>query len=177
MGNPLDPHLAKTHEQFPDGFPPRVNDILLGHWKTPTGVVVVEHHPHGYEVHFNPCYDFGNCEACAPDLGPSNPHTPHDGHHFRLCERRGPVVTVAGGEVGYRAVLQYLAEDGSEPHVKEFREMVERDVEKERQFRVEEAKETKLAMEEQEQFAPNLDERLNALQAEFDDLKKRLQNA
>jgi hypothetical protein len=106
------PHLKKRHEQYLSGFPARLNDDLLGHWKTADGsVMVVEHHPHGYEVHFEPCYDFENCDACAPDRGPSNPHT-DDGHHFRECSAHGVILTVAGGEEGHRAVLEYLAAKG-----------------------------------------------------------------
>lgn len=115
----VEPHLSKKHPQFPDGFPKRLNDDLLGHWKTPSGTVVVEHHPHGYEVHFYPCMD---CDACSSDRGPSNPHT-DDGHHFRECANRGHVLTVAGGEVGRRAVLEYLSIEGSAPHVKEFKRL------------------------------------------------------
>jgi hypothetical protein len=112
-------HLASTHEQYPDGFPERLDDDLLGHWQTPEGVVVVENHPHGYEVHVFPCYDFEACDACAPDRGPSNPHTPDDGHHFRECADHGPIFTVAGGPEGQAGVLEYLARYGSPEHVEQ----------------------------------------------------------
>lgn len=116
-------HLAETHEQYPDGFPERENDDLLGHWDTEDGgVVIVEHHPHGYEVHVNPCYDT-ECDACAPDRGPANPHT-NDGHHFRLCEnRQGPIFTVAADKPD--TVLEYLARYGSPKHREEHQAKVE----------------------------------------------------
>lgn len=173
---PLDmpAHLAKTHEQYPDGFPERLNDDLLGHWPTPKGTVVVEHHPHGYEIHHYPCFDFACCEGCAPDRGPSNPHTPHDGHDFRVCEnRQGPIYTVAGGPEGYAAILQYLAWEGSVPHV---REQADRDVataEAERRFRAEEAAENERFRLEEAFSEPSLEERFAALTAEFENFKKR----
>lgn len=167
------PHLQKTHEQYPDGFPDRLDDSLLGHWETPKGTVVVEDHPHGYEIHFYPCFDFDCCEACAPDRGPSNPHTPNDGHHFRLCEnRQGPIFTVAGGVEGYRAILQYLAWEGSAPHIREQAELEVREAEAERRFRAEEAAENeRLAAETFSE--PSLEERFAALTAEFEDFRKR----
>lgn len=171
----LPPNLAETHEQYPDGFPARVNDDLLGHWHTPGGIVVVEHHPHGYEVHFNPCYDFAGCDACAPDRGPSNPHTT-DGHHFRECSNHGPIVTIAGGEVGYAAVLEYLAREGSEPHMREF---ADRQAAAERAFaemRERERIENEEAAAEQEALAPSPEERLAALEAELAVLRDEFGN-
>lgn len=161
-----EPHLDTTHPQYPEGFPPRVNDALLGHWKTPDGVVVVENHPHGYEVHFNPCYDFERCDACAPGRGPSNPHT-SDGHHFRLCESRGPIVTVAGGEIGYAAVLEYLAREGSEPHVRELSERAAASEERDRIRRDRDREEDEAARAEEEANQPSPGERLAALEAEL----------
>lgn len=166
------PHLQTTHEQYPDGFPERESDDLLGHWKTPSGTVVVEHHPHGYELHFNPCFDFANCDACAPDRGPSNPHTPDDGHHFRECENRaGPILTVAADKP--ETVLEYLAEAGSTPHVRERAELIVRRTEEEAEFR-------RLEQEENEQQAaldaaeePSVEERFAALEAEFAAFRER----
>jgi hypothetical protein len=74
-------------------------------------VVVVERHPHGYELHLAPCYEFDACDACAPDRGPFNPHT-GDGHAFRACPRRGPIVTVAGDRP--EVVRAYLEAAGVE---------------------------------------------------------------
>lgn len=168
-------NLAKTHEQYPGGFPARLDDSLLGHWPTPGGVVVVEHHPHGYEVHFGPCYDFDACDACAPDRGPSNPHTPDDGHHFRLCENRsGPIVTVAGGEEGFRAVLEYLAREGSTPHVLRFAELVAADAAaEEARLRAEREEDETLRVSE-EAYKPSAEERLAALEAELSAIRDTL---
>lgn len=169
----MEAHLATTHEQYEDGFPERLNDDLLGHWETSNGVVVVEHHPHGYEVHFAPCYDFTNCDACAPDRGPSNPHTPDDGHHFRECESHGVILTVAGGEEGYSAVLQYLAWEGSPTHAREWalREVAEAEAEK--QFRAEEQAENERALAEAGSQEPSIEERFAALSAEFEAFRER----
>jgi hypothetical protein len=168
------PNLAETHEQYPDGFPARVDDALLGHWPTPAGIVVVEHHPHGYEVHFGPCYDFDVCDACAPDRGPSNPHT-DDGHHFRECPNHGAIVTVAGGEAGYRAVLEYLSTEGSPPHIAEFADLqaADRRREEERLER-ERIENEELALEE-EAYVPTVEERFAALEAEYEALREIIQ--
>lgn len=168
------PNLAKRHEQYPNGFPARLDDTLLGHWPTPAGIVVVEHHPHGYEVHFGPCYDFDGCPACAPDRGPRNPHT-SDGHHFRACENRhGPIVTVAGGEAGRRAVLEYLAREGSEPHAREFAELVVADAAAESARLQAEQEEGEAIRLEEEAFAPTPEERLAALEAELAALRETM---
>lgn len=164
-------HLELTHEHYPDGFPERADESLLGHWETPNGTVVVEHHPHGYEIHLRPCFDFDNCEACAPDRGPSNPHTPDDGHHFRLCENRGPILTVAGDKP--ETILQYLAWEGSALHV---RLQAARDVaiaDEEAEFRRLEQEDNERQLAEQEAQEPSLEERFAALQAEFDDFSRR----
>jgi hypothetical protein len=166
------PNLAETHEQFPDGFPARLDDALLGHWPTPGGIVVVEHHPHGYEVHFGPCYDFQGCEACAPDRGPSNPHT-SDGHHFRACRNtHGPIATVAGGEVGFRAVLQYLANEGSPPHVAQFADLLAADAAAEEARLEAERAESEALEAELEKYAPTLEERFAALESEYAALRE-----
>lgn len=165
------PNLAETHEQYPDGFPERLTDDLLGHWPTANGVVVVEHHPHGYEVHFGPCMDFANCEACAPDHGPSNPHT-DDGHHFRQCENRGAIVTVAGGEAGHRAVLEYLAREESQAHVEQFEQLLADDAAREA-ARIElERNEAEEAAAEEESYVPSPEERLAALKTELAALER-----
>jgi hypothetical protein len=92
------PHLRKTHPQYPKGFPPRVDDDLLGDWKGHEGTVVVEDHPHGYEIHVYPCLE---CDSCT-------------GRDFRECEHRsGPIFTVAGGEIGQAAVKAYLEHYGA----------------------------------------------------------------
>jgi hypothetical protein len=174
MNERHEPHLAKTHEQYPDGFPDRIDDSLLGHWQTPNGVVVVEHHPHGYEVHINPCYDFENCDECSPDRGPSNPHT-DDGHHFRECQNRGgPILTVAGGEEGHRAVLEYLSVEGSEPHVKQFANLQAEEARAEAEMRAREREEHERQMKEQGALRPPPEERLAALEAELAELRKTL---
>ena len=167
-------HLAERHEQYPHGFPARLNDDLLGHWQTPGGVVVVEHHPHGYEVHVYPCYDFDSCEACAPDRGPGNTHT-GDGHHFRLCpNRNGPIMTVAGGEAGHRAVLEYLAIYGSEEHIHQLAALREEDEAKEQQRLAQEREEEAAAVAEIAEHAPTLEERFAALEAEYLALREDL---
>jgi hypothetical protein len=164
--------LAKTHVQYPDGFPKRLDDSLLGHWKTPSGVVVVEHHPHGYEIHFYPCYDLDNCDACSPKRGSKNPHT-KDGHDFRSCEnRQGPILTVAGGNEGYAAVLEYLADEGSVPHAEEFAKRKDDEARAEREFREREREEHEQQMLVQGSLAPSLEERLAALEAELADLRE-----
>jgi len=168
------PHLDTKHPQYPDGFPERVDDDLLGHWKTPDGMVVVENHPHGYEIHLGPCYDFENCDACSPDRGSSNPHTPDDGHDFRACENHGTILTVAGGEVGEAAVLQYLADAGSPPHEKELaarRRAAEKALADQRKAEAEEnaRDEAELAA-----LAPSPEERLAALEAEIADLRTKI---
>lgn len=104
-------HLALEHEHYPRGFPRPADRSLFGHHRAGAGVVVVEAHPHGYELHLAPCYDFARCDACAPDRGAANPHT-DDGHHFRACPRRGPIVTVAGDRPD--AVRAYLEAAGVE---------------------------------------------------------------
>lgn len=168
------PHLAKTHQQYPKGFPKRLDDSLLGHWQTPNGVVVVEHHPHGYEVHINPCYDFDNCDACSPDRGSKNPHT-KDGHDFRACENRGgPILTVAGGKEGHDAVVEYLSVEGSEPHRLEFEKRLKDEAEAEHEFRRREREEHEQQIREQQQLAPGPEERLAALEAELAELKRTL---
>lgn len=168
-----EPHLAETHEQYLDGFPDRIDDSLLGHWKTPTGMVIVEHHPHGYEVHINPCYDFANCEACSPHIGPKNPHT-NDGHHFRECENHGPILTVAGGPEGYAAVLEYLAIEGSREHVAELERRRQEEQEAEREFRKREREEHERQILEQQSVAPSPAERLGALEAEVRALREMI---
>jgi hypothetical protein len=168
-----EPHLDSAHPQFPDGFPERINDDLLGHWPTPDGMVVVEHHPHGYEVHLGPCYDFENCDACSPARGPSNPHT-DDGHHFRECADHGVILTVAGGEVGEAAVLQYLADAGSEPHERELSERQRAAEEAEAARRKEEAEEAERDAAELAALAPSPEERLAALEAEIADLRQAI---
>ncbi len=165
------PNLADKHEQYPDGFPERLDDSLLGHWQTPAGMVIVEHHPHGYEVHINPCYDFDNCDACSPDRGSRNPHTP-DGHDFRNCENHGPILTVAGGQEGHDAVLEYLAVEGSQPHAQELEQRRDEQSRAEREFRQREREEHERQMLEQQSAAPGPEERLAALEAELADLKK-----
>jgi hypothetical protein len=165
-------HLAATHPQYPDGFPSRLDDSLLGHWRGQSGVLVVEEHPHGYEIHVYPCYNFNSCDACAPDRGSSNPHT-EDGHDFRSCSNRnGPILTVAGDRP--EVVLEYLAVYGSAPHIEQLRELNERlaDEETERR-RVE--REATLKQEQAEQreagVIPTVEERLEALAAEIAALK------
>lgn len=167
------PHLRLTHPQYPDGFPDRENDALLGHWATPRGMVIVEHHPHGYELHFNPCYDFDNCDACSPDRGPKNPHT-DDGHHFRECENRnGPILTVAADKP--LTVLEYLSDAGSPPHVDEWARHLDEEALREEQFRKAEREET--MRQEAEEFAPiapSSEDRLAALEAEIAELRKAM---
>ncbi len=168
-------HLHKTHPQYPKGFPDRVDDDLLGHWETATGTVVVENHPHGYEIHFGPCLDYDNCEACAPDRGPSNPNSPDDGHHFRLCPNTtGPIVTVAGGEEGRRAVLEYLAFEGSQTHIDELAAVLRAEADEESEMRAREAAEHEAQMAEQESFKPSPEERLSAIEAELAALRETL---
>lgn len=165
------PHLLATHEQYPEGFPERESDDLLGHWETPNGTVVVEHHPHGYEIHFYPCFDFENCDACAPDRGPSNPHTPYDGHHFRECESRGPVLTVAADHP--ETVLEYLSVEGSARHVRENAELIRRRADDEAELRRLEREENERLLAEMDAQEPPLEERFAALQAEFEDFRRR----
>jgi len=168
------PHLAKKHEQYPKGFPKRVDDTLLGHWDTPDGKVVVEHHPHGYELHFLPCYDFDGCDACSPDRGPKNPHT-KDGHHFRECQNRGgPILTVAGGEAGQRAVLEYLATAGSSEHARQFAALIVAEADAEAEFRRKEREEHERQMAEQDALKPSVAERLAALEAELAALRQEM---
>lgn len=170
---PVEPHLRKTHEQYPRGFPERDDDTLLGHWPTPTGYVVVEEHPHGYEIHMYPCYDFEHCDPCAPDRVPANPHT-KDGHHFRLCQNRnGPILTVGGDKP--RTVLEYLATCGSPYHVDEFARVLATEAAAEAAFRERERKE-KMAQElaEAKEIAPTPEDRLEAVIAEVADLRARL---
>lgn len=166
-------NLAKRHEQYPRGFPARIDDALLGHWPTPAGVVVVEHHPHGYEIHFGPCYDFERCDACAPDRGPKNPHT-DDGHHFRLCGNREAIVTVAGGEVGFRAVLEYLAREGSPPHVEQFEALRAADAAEETARLEREQAEGEALRLQEESYRPSPEERLAALEAEMSAIRETL---
>lgn len=168
------PHLDTTHPQYPHGFPARLDDTLLGHWETPNGIVVVEHHPHGYEVHFNPCYDFNNCDGCSPDRGPSNPHVPDDGHDFRSCVSHGPIVTVAGGPEGYRAVLEYLAMEGSPPHVAELARVKDDETLAEAMLRKAERLEHERQMAEQDALRPSLEERLAALEAELAAVRREI---
>lgn len=167
----MEPHLAPTHPQYPDGFPARVDDRLLGHWRTPDGFVVVENHPHGYEIHFYPCYDFARCDACSPDRGESNPNT-DDGHHFRLCATHGPILTVAGGEAGYRTVLEYLAAEKSEPHVRELAEAIEAERAEEAAAREQERIENEAAIAEAAAAEPSYEERLAAVEAELAALRE-----
>lgn len=165
------PHLLKTHEQYPKGFPEREDDSLLGHWPTPDGMVIVENHPHGYEIHVYPCME---CDACAGDRGPANPHT-DDGRHFRLCEdRQGPILTVAGDRS--RTVLEYLAQFGSQPHIHELERLAQQEVAAEALRRHKEREETlRQEQEEVREIAPSTEERLEALIAEVDLLKSQLQ--
>lgn len=168
------PHLDSAHPQYPDGFSERIDDDLLGHWKTPGGMVVVEHHPHGYEVHLGPCYDFDACDACSPDRGTSNPHTPDDGHDFRECASRRAILTVVGGEEGRAAVLEYLAAAGSQPHEQELAARQQAAGEAEAARRKAEAEESAREMAEAAALAPSPEERLTALEAELVELRKML---
>lgn len=168
-----EPNLAATHEQYPDGFPKRIDDALLGHWKTPTGTVVVEPHPHGYELHLYPCYDFDNCEACSPNAGSSNPHT-EDGHDFRACPSRGVILTVVGGEVGQRAVLEYLSIEASEQHVRQFAQLLAEEEKAEIEMRTYEREEHERQMLEQGALRPSPEERLAAIEAELAELRKTM---
>ncbi len=157
-------HLSKKHEQYPSGFPERLNDDLLGHWETPSGTVVVEDHPHGYEIHIYPCCDFDGCDACSPATG--------DGHDFRECpDRRGPIFTVVGGEEGYRSTLQYLAEYGSAEHVETLAKLLAREEAEVEEQRAQEAAENESAKAEEEAIAPSLEERLSAAEAELAELR------
>lgn len=152
----LEPHLRNTHPQYPDGFPRRRGDELLGRWETPLGTVVVADHHHGYEIFFYPCL---GCDACSDE-------------RYRECGKRGHVLTVAGDKE--RTVLEYLAAEESPRHVAELAAALEVERAAEEARLAAEREQHKQAMREQEAYAPSLEERLAAAEAELDELRKQM---